>query len=124
MSEPERPMRDTELLAELYRELESDKAVLKALADRGDNPTLPHAVEHHFLAPSEAALRRLIVLGQHLGFAPTDIGREDGGTLYSCNLVSHTSTVLPGVHRESLLMRLLGLAHGVDYDGWGTSVEE
>ena len=124
MSRPDERERATELLAQLHHEMDTDNRVLKGLADRGDDPALPHAVEHHFLASSEAVLQQLAAFGQRLGFTPSDIAAEDGRGVYSCNLVSQTPISPPRVHRESLLMRFLALAHGADYDGWGTYVEK
>ena len=43
MSRPDERERATELLAQLHHEMDTDNRVLKGLADRGDDPALPHA---------------------------------------------------------------------------------
>lgn len=112
---------------EIVDQLDTDARIKQALNERGDDETLTHTIEHHFLAEQSDMLSELSRVGQMLGFNASEIWEEkmdEGARLFTMNLTSDTTTQLQGLGRESLLMTALAEAFGASYDGWGTHVEK
>jgi regulator of RNase E activity RraB len=112
---------------EIIDQLGTDAQIKQALAERGDDESKSHSIEHHFLAEQREPLSELERVGRMLGFDASEIWDEttdEGGRYFTMNLLSDTTTHLQGLGRESLLMTGLAEAFGVSYDGWGTHVEK
>jgi regulator of RNase E activity RraB len=110
---------------QVQRRLQFDLATKNALRERGDDETMDHIIEHHFVADDRAALVAVAKIGRMLGYDADIImeGRhESGDTYWYFDLLSTSPTYLNNLGRESLLMFTLGEAYGADYDGWGTLV--
>ncbi len=102
-----------------------DIEVCKALQKADDDPRKPRAIDHAFIAESEANLKALIDLAKKIGLRPGEIkpisSREEKSrfSLYP----QDTNLTLPAVViRSSLMMLSLAEAHQCKYDGWVTAV--
>ena len=67
----------------LAKQLEFDRALLTQLKAGGDNASVVHKVEHHFLATQRDPLVSLSEYARGLGFEPSEIAQhEHGGSKY------------------------------------------
>jgi regulator of RNase E activity RraB len=112
----------------LSHQLNMDQRVLSHLAERGDVPTLIHAIEHHFISDNHDALVALCQYARSLQFDPATIQEgkreaHDAAAYWYVDIISRIPLADGQILREAALMKFLAIAYRVEYDGWGTLVQ-
>jgi regulator of RNase E activity RraB len=110
---------------DIRNQLAGDHAVIQRLIQAGDDPRQPHVIDHHMLSSTELSLKELSRVAQLLAFQVTPVTREttqDSKLEFSCYLKTMSTTALPFISRQSILMAALAEAFGCTYNGWGAQI--
>jgi regulator of RNase E activity RraB len=110
----------------LTKQLEFDRALLTQLRAGGDNASVVHRVEHHFLAGERDPLVKLSEYARSLLFEPSDTSQHEheASRYWVVDLVSRIRLDDGRISCETALMKFLAIGYRVDYDGWGTYLEK
>jgi regulator of RNase E activity RraB len=103
--------------ARLEEGWEADKAVLANLAENGDKPRIPRAVDVSFRG-SEKDFERVLTLASQFGFVELDREEDEDGELYlflECEQAVDEASIR-ALTKKCLQIEILC---GVEYDGWG-----
>jgi len=103
------------------------RETIKALLEDGSNPEAEHILEHHFASDSFDRLEKLAVAAFNLGFEVTDaeeLRLDDGALWFCCDVVGEGLLNADLIDSQTDQMMRLAQQHAVQYDGWGTYLEE
>jgi regulator of ribonuclease activity B len=106
---------------------QADLETISQLLDAGSIPTREHRLEHHFYAEAFDALELLAAKADGLGYEigePEQGEDEDGQPFFCCDIIGYAPLDAATIHLESATMLRLAEENGVEYDGWGTYVED
>lgn len=103
----------------------SNIEVLRALAEAGGDLSRPHEIEHHFLCPDRKAAEPILAWGRSAGYRPSAVfdAEHEGLRYVHFDLVMATVPTLANMTAQTTSMLEIAARCGVDYDGWGCSVE-
>jgi regulator of RNase E activity RraB len=110
----------------LAKQLEFDRALLTQLKAGGDDATVDHKVEHHFVAAERDPLVKLAEYARGLLFETSEILQHEhgGSTYWFFDIVSQIRLDDGRISRDTALMKFLAIGYRVEYDGWGTYLEK
>ena len=108
---------------QINKQRENDRLTLKALADAGSNLCVPHEIEHHFVSSSKASLEAILNKGRLFGYKVEKIQVIGNGEYFSIDLKKFIVPDANNIFKDSEEMLRLAEKYQVEYDGWGTSVE-
>ena len=108
-------------LQDLMTQLREDLVVLSALDNAGADFDKEHDVDHFFVTEDKARLAELVKLFEPLGYQASEPSEIEGK--YGVCVVSRQPIDIRRLLRETMLMRRVGEALGVTYDGWGATAE-
>ncbi len=101
---------------------DSDRAVLKQLAENGDNAAIPRAVVHFFYAANSEPLHDIANRLEDAGWTDVELGKSSDHFRLLATKVSDLQEEM--VERMMLEVEEALSGLDIDYDGWETSVEQ
>ena len=101
--------------------------VIEALLEDGSNEQAMHSIEHHFSGDDFQLLEAAAVAAFNRGYDVTDAEQfemEDGSLVLGFDIIIESPLELESIMADIEQMLELAENSGVEYDGWGTYLEE
>ena len=102
---------------------ERNRELLRLIANKGADPSVPCAIDLHFWATNEENARGLSAALEARGYSPVSTNRAVAD-LSLWNVETHVQASPFSVASPAFVVDLVQLAcaHGGEFDGWGTSI--
>ncbi len=118
-------------LAEYIEEQkEETREIIAEMLEDGLDPEGEYVIEHHFAADDLAQCEALTLEARDMGYEVNpaeeyELDPEAGeGTIFCFDVLVESDLDAELIDEQAQVMFELAEKHGIDYDGWGTSIGE